>query len=78
MSDQSGNVERERPDEREPVTAVPEVPYKPRKVKIDPVENGFIVEVGCKKFVAEKWKTVSEGLELYFRDPEEAQKKFCK
>jgi len=47
-------------------------------VEISKAENGFIVRCGCKTFVAKEWVEVSEGLALYFVNPEEAQKKYCK
>jgi hypothetical protein len=47
-------------------------------VRIRRVENGFIVEVGCKTFVASNWNEVSEGLRLYYKDPEAAQKLYCR
>jgi len=46
------------------------------KVFIRKVENGFIVEIGCKTFVANTWSKASEGLELYFKDPDAAWKKY--
>lgn len=49
-----------------------------RDVSIIKAENGFIVRCGCKTFVAKEWVEVSEGLALYFTNPEEAQKKYCK
>jgi len=45
-------------------------------VTIQPAENGFIVIVGCKTFVAESWEKVNEGLELHYRDPKAAYKKY--
>lgn len=84
----SDEIVREEPVEREVVTAVPreeesprddeDFPRDPRKARIIPVENGFIIEIGCKKFVAEEWNKVSKGLELYFKDPKAAEKKYCK
>lgn len=48
------------------------------QVKIDRVNNGFIVEIGCKKFVGEKWADISKKLGEYWADPVAAQKKYCK
>ena len=50
----------------------------PLSVNINKVENGYIVHVGCKEFVADTWEQVSSGLELYFRAPEEARNKYCR
>lgn len=47
-------------------------------VRIEKVENGFIVRVGCKTFVAKTWKEASEGIGMYFRDPQAATKKYLK
>lgn len=76
-----GNMRTDRNGgEREPVNASPSPveEHGLRKVMIIPVENGFIVEIGCKRFVFEDWELVAEGLGLYFKDPEAAAKKFCK
>jgi hypothetical protein len=47
-------------------------------VKIDKVANGFVVEIACKKFVAEKWEDLAKKLAEYWKDPVAAQKKYCK
>lgn len=54
------------------------MPTTDKSVGIKQVENGFIVSVGCKTFVSQDWNAVSEGLKLYFENPEEAKKKYCK
>jgi hypothetical protein len=48
-----------------------------REVKILRADNGFIVCVGCKTFVAKEWSEVVLGLEDYWKDPYEAEKKWC-
>ena len=48
------------------------------QVKIDKVVNGFIVEIGCKKFVAEDWKSLAIKLGEYWKDPVAAEKKYAK
>ena len=48
------------------------------QVKIDKVANGFIVEIGCKKFVAEDWKSLAIKLGEYWKDPVAAEKKYAK
>ena len=50
----------------------------PEEVDIKKVDNGFIVIIGCKTLVAKTWKEVSDGLDLYWKDPEKAEKKYCK
>ena len=46
------------------------------EVTIRKVENGFIVNVGCKIFVATKWEDVVSGVGLFFKDAEAAYKKY--
>ena len=46
--------------------------------KITKVTNGFIVKVGCRTLVANTWKEVSKGLELYWEDPTKAEKQYYK
>jgi hypothetical protein len=53
------------------------VPTRERAV-IRSVENGFILEIGCKTFVAKTWKEASDGLGEYWDDPIKAEKKFSK
>jgi hypothetical protein len=49
-----------------------------RKVVISKVENGFMVIVGCKTFVAYTWDEVSTGVDMYFRNPISAEAFYCK
>jgi hypothetical protein len=49
-----------------------------RPIKIDKVANGFIVEIGCKKFVGTNWETVAKQLGEYWKDPVAAEKKYVK
>lgn len=49
-----------------------------RPVKIERVANGFVIEIGCKKFVAEKWDDLAKKLGDYWKDPIAAEKKYCK
>ena len=46
-------------------------------VHIERVQNGFLITIGCKRFVMHSWKDVSEGLELYWKDPNMARLKYC-
>jgi hypothetical protein len=50
----------------------------PQEATIKKVENGFIIKVGCKTFVATKFSDVAEGLREYYEDPIAAEKKYCK
>lgn len=47
-------------------------------VKIQKINRGFLVEVGCKKLAFEKEKDLFDALKLYFKDPDEAEKKYIK
>jgi len=48
------------------------------KVRIEKVDNGFIVKVGCKTFVETSWDKVNKALDLYWKDPAKAEKRYCK
>jgi hypothetical protein len=48
------------------------------KITIEKVANGFVLEIGCKKFVGTNWETVSKQLGEYWKDPVAAEKKYCK
>ena len=48
------------------------------EVIIRKVENGFIVNIGCKTFVSESWLEIFAGLEEYWNDPIAAERKYCK
>lgn len=50
----------------------------PDEVVIQRVANGFIVRIGCKTFVGNKWSEVASGLNFYWENPEAAQKEYCK
>lgn len=52
--------------------------YADESVGIRKAENGFIVTVGCKVFIAKTWTEVSYGLQLYYKDPAAAVKKYLK
>jgi hypothetical protein len=45
-------------------------------VSISKVMNGFLVQVGCARFVSHKWKEVCEAIEFYWKDPVAAQDKY--
>jgi len=47
-----------------------------REVRIDKAENGFIVKVGCCRFVSDNWEKVCTGLAEYWENPKEAEKKY--
>lgn len=48
------------------------------KVEIMKADNGFIVQVGCKIFVADTFEKVSEGLSKYYKNPRGTEKEYCK
>ena len=80
VNEQQAQPELERPvrERGRRVEDNPQCGVVSRNVMILPVENGFIVEIGCKRFVGQDWEQVSAGLELYFRDPKAAEEKYCK
>jgi len=45
-------------------------------VRIEKVNNGFIVRVRCQTFVARIWFEVSEGLAEYWDNPDKAIEKY--
>jgi hypothetical protein len=45
-------------------------------VNIEQMENGFFVEVGCKKFVFPDISDLLEAIDLYYSDYETAKKKY--
>lgn len=57
---------------------VPTASSSHHEANIVRAENGFIVRIGCKVFVFSEWVLASEGLALYFKNPEEAYKKYCR
>lgn len=50
------------------------VGFMPQECRITQAENGFILKIGCKIFVAKTWDEASIGLGKYWEDPEAAQK----
>ena len=49
----------------------------PKNFKVDIVENGFIVRIGCKELVFDSLPMLLNAIELYTEAPEEAEKKYC-
>ena len=47
--------------------------YQP---EISPVNNGFIVRMGCQQFVFETYDKMSKYLKMYFEDPNGTESKF--
>lgn len=48
------------------------------EVNIRKVENGFVLQFGCKTFVAQNWEEASTGIAEYWKDPRGAQKKYSR
>jgi hypothetical protein len=86
MSENRGSRENGETSGSVTVTSTPNIWFGPpviattkyHQVKIDKVANGFIVEIGCKKFVAEKWDVLAKKLAEYWDDPAAAEKKYVK
>lgn len=47
-------------------------------VNIRKVENGFVLQFGCKTFVAQNWEEASTGIAEYWKDPRGTQKKYSR
>ncbi|KKM78114.1 hypothetical protein LCGC14_1363220 [marine sediment metagenome] len=45
-------------------------------VRIEHAENGFIVSIGCKRFVSKNWLEVSSKLQDYWNNPQKAEQIF--
>ena len=48
-----------------------------RSIRVNPVLNGFIVEVGCQTLVFNRIEDVAENLVAYQKDPDGMEKKFA-
>lgn len=48
-----------------------------RSIRVNPVLNGFVVEVGCRTLVFNKIEDVAENLVAYQKDPDGMEKKFA-
>lgn len=68
------DVQVDRAVRAEPLQA----PDMPAMAHIRKVANGFVIEVGCKMFVAKSWSEASNGLGNYWKNPVAAEKKYCK
>lgn len=51
---------------------------KCRVVTIHKVENGFLIQVGCKTFVSKDWDEVSRELKKYYDNPADTEAEYCK
>ena len=49
---------------------------KPRSVQIEPVDNGYVVRVGCKVLVFAELNALLVELENYLKDPVATEKAF--
>jgi len=50
---------------------------KYQQVKIIKTTDGFLVKIGCKRFINSSWKYITDALDEYWDDPMAAQKKYC-
>ena len=62
------------PWQQEPETKTPSW----QEVRLEKVTNGFIIEIGCQRFVTTSWDDVALALSEYWRDPVAAQNKYLK
>ena len=49
---------------------------KIRKIIIEPLEHGFIVNVGCNSFAIEQKRKLIEKLTMYINNPNETEEKW--
>lgn len=49
---------------------------QPREIKIRPVLNGFIVQVGCQTVVFDNISAMTSAIERYYKDPGAVEKEF--
>lgn len=75
IEDNCEETERARPTVR---GGPPPLVSKWHSVTIKKVNNGFIVEVGCKTFVSVRWQDVASALANYWTDPNEAERMYLK
>ena len=80
MNESNQCEERRLPEPDRGCIAVAPPQQSPQKYEVNIVqaENGFIIRIGCKVFVFAEWVLASEALALWFKNPEEAQKKYCR
>lgn len=48
----------------------------PRSIEIKPAANGYVIEIGCQKFVFESIGSVLSRIEEYYRNPGEVESYF--
>lgn len=54
----------------------PLAPTDLQEVTINKVSNGFVIRIGCRILVAKTWQEVSQGLSLYWKNPEAARNRY--
>lgn len=53
-------------------------PTRPRSIKIIPVLNGFLVEVGCQAVVAKSTNELASQIQRYYENPASVEAEFIK
>lgn len=48
----------------------------PRSIEIKPAANGYVIEIGCQKFVFESIVSMLSRIEEYYRNPGEVEQYF--
>lgn len=48
----------------------------PRSIEIKPAANGYVIEIGCQKFVFENIVSMLSRIEEYYRNPGEVEQYF--
>ena len=79
-SEQECRAEERKPETQENILfgILSKEPAIPQEIIIIRIENGFNIRIGCKVFCFSEWVSASEALALWFKNPEEAQKKYCR
>lgn len=52
------------------------VPTSPRSIEIKPAANGYVIEIGCQKFVFESIVSMLSRIEEYYNNPAEIESHF--
>lgn len=59
------------------IRTVPSLPIKNgRTVRIHPIDNGYVVTVGCKTFVFETLEKLLDNLSAYYNNPEHVEMRY--
>ena len=66
-------MEEPTPQLQQPLNFLNKAHYQPEILQVN---NGFIVQLGCQRFVFETYDKMSKYLKMYFEDPNGTENKF--